>query len=295
MKEIERILKDYVLIEGDILVHKEKLGTDACYETNFWTNGIIPYEFNPNVSQSNQNQAIAAMAIWEEAANLDFIPRNGHSNYVHIFSTHGGDSTNFSYVGMQGGRQLIGIFSWWHKFIIVHELCHALGFYHEQSRVNRDNYVQINWDCIEEGKEPNFNKHSGAGHYGNYDFMSVMHYGGMAFYDPDKPNCTEPYSITVLPPNQAYQDSIGQRSRLSYLDQTTMSFVYPEPNWMFVDLTNGGPQSGTFIEPFQTFLMGALVIPPEGILWIQPGPYTGVGTYSKQMTIRAPLGNVILH
>lgn len=37
---------------------------------------------------------------------------------------------------------------------IEHEFFHALGFWHEQSRADRDDYVKIMWDLIKEGREP---------------------------------------------------------------------------------------------------------------------------------------------
>ena len=66
----------------------------------------------------------------------------------------------------------------------MHELMHAAGFWHEQSRADRDDYITINWSNIREGMEYNFLKydlrkidHLGA----EYDTCSVMHYGAYAF------------------------------------------------------------------------------------------------------------------
>ena len=66
----------------------------------------------------------------------------------------------------------------------MHELMHAAGFWHEQSRADRDDYITINWKNIQKGMEYNFLKydlrkidHLGA----QYDTCSVMHYGAYAF------------------------------------------------------------------------------------------------------------------
>lgn len=285
-----------MLIEGDILVPKDFFENKACYATNFWPNGIVYYEFDLNVNQVQAEAMLLAMAEWENVADLQFVVRTNQDDFIHIFSAAG----NFSQVGMVGGMQELGIINWDWKFIMAHELCHALGFYHEQSRADRDSYVQINPQCIdlsEEKLEINFGIHDDAGYYGYYDFLSVMHYRANAFYNPNLEDCTEPYSITVLPPYQEYQDLIGQRDSLTYLDKITMSFAYPDYWWRFVvwDPTVYGGGIGTFIMPFMSnniyFVVSVFLIQDE-VLWIQPGSYFGNGVYNKAVTLRAPLGNV---
>ncbi|CAF4189951.1 unnamed protein product, partial [Rotaria sordida] len=84
---------------------------------------------------------------------VQFRPRNVSDPYYIIFENGLGCS---SYVGQNPGRNInrtvtlqasgcLGIGT------IMHELLHALGFEHEQSRPDRDQYVTINWANIESG------------------------------------------------------------------------------------------------------------------------------------------------
>jgi uncharacterized membrane protein len=99
-------------------------------------------------------------------------------------------------------------------------------------------------------------------------------------------------TITVLPPHQAWQRLIGQRTHLSYLDRMVMSFLYSLPDWRFVYGASGEGGSGSFREPWGSVVTGIAGTPPGGTLWISPGTYTGAGKYTSPVTIRAPLSGV---
>ena len=43
--------------------------------------------------------------------------------------------------------------------IVIHELLHAVGFAHEQTRPDRDQYVTINYNNIQSGTESNFQRY----------------------------------------------------------------------------------------------------------------------------------------
>lgn len=60
----------------------------------------------------------------------------------------------WSYVGRQGGAQVLNLqlSACVYHGTIVHELIHTLGFYHQQSAIERDDWVSIHWENIEKGK-----------------------------------------------------------------------------------------------------------------------------------------------
>ena len=58
----------------------------------------------------------------------------------------------FSAIGRQGGKQRISVGEGCeYKGTVMHEMMHALGFFHEQSRTDRDNYIMVLWWNIAPG------------------------------------------------------------------------------------------------------------------------------------------------
>ncbi|KAK3701375.1 hypothetical protein QZH41_008744, partial [Actinostola sp. cb2023] len=113
----------------------------------------------------------AAIREWEMNSCLKFVRRTTENDYLDIFKGSGpGEGSPltpwrvpyldifkgsgcWSYVGRQGGRQQLSLADGcWHLGTIAHEIGHAMGFWHEQSRPDRDQFVTIVWDNIPESK-----------------------------------------------------------------------------------------------------------------------------------------------
>lgn len=62
--------------------------------------------------------------------------------------------------------------------VIVHELLHALGMYHEQCRYDRDNYVTVNYGNIVNGTANSEYRKETQNYFtmGSFDFNSIMLY-----------------------------------------------------------------------------------------------------------------------
>ncbi len=184
-----------------------------------WPDGLVYYDFDASISQLNRDRTRASMDLLEAKAGMVFSPRTNEPNYIHIIE----DGGNWSYVGMVGGSQPLSMYNWNSPFIICHELVHALGRLHQQSRSDRDNYIAVNVECIDPEKLYNYDICEQCPNYGEYDFESVMHYSQWGF----STGCP---TMTCLPGYEKYQDVMGQRDYLSEGDIETLQFMYGSPD-----------------------------------------------------------------
>lgn len=216
----------YVVVGDEVLPESAVSGgRDAVFNAVAWPGGIVPFTFNANVNAVNQGRVIRAMDEIEAVSGVTFVPWTTQPNQIAFNAA----AVNNSLVGMAGGVQVINLVSFNTKYIIVHEIMHALGFRHEQSRPNRNNFVTVNFANIanacgaaqNQSCANNFQIAAGATTVGAYDFLSIMHYGQFAF----AANGAIP-TITCNPPNQAFQNQIGNRNFMTALDAGGIAFRY---------------------------------------------------------------------
>lgn len=266
----------------------------------FWPNGRIPYSFDQAITATQQQSVLDAMKVWSEAAGVHFVSRSEEDGYIHITTSSRTNVSFYEGIGYDGGKHDLAIWEshWNVRSLLLHELGHALGFWHTQSRQDRDGYVRIESGHIEDGQADQFEIKAGTLGYGPYDFASIMHYRACAFSNcdtclQDDSNCR---TITVLPPySEQWQRKSGAASGISEMDRLTMSLIYAPATWTFVDVHSpGDPGQGTFFDPYRQLNTGEGAVPKHGTLVVQPGTYVVAEFHAKAMTIRAPLGGVTL-
>ncbi|MEZ6317506.1 MAG: M12 family metallopeptidase [Phycisphaerales bacterium] len=112
------------------------------------------------------------------------------------------------------------------RSVLIHEIMHALGFYHEHQRFDRDDYIEVFEENIEPRQLGQFTKPaSDDGDTGYYDYESIMHYGPTAFSANGQP------TMEVVPAFRArFGNVIGTATTLSRGDAAALRVLYGNPN-----------------------------------------------------------------
>ncbi|KAL1480719.1 hypothetical protein MTO96_050794, partial [Rhipicephalus appendiculatus] len=154
----------------------------------------------------------------ESKTCVRFVPRTTEIDYVTIFRGSG----CYSAIGRMGRAQPVSFgYGCLYKGTMVHELLHAVGFYHEHSRSDRDIYIDVFTENAKKDAVPQFEKLKPSKNrlLTPFDMESVMLYGSYAF-------ARAPGLVTMLTKDGGHLTEVYDKPGLSASDVIRVKKLY---------------------------------------------------------------------
>ncbi|XP_048463183.1 embryonic protein UVS.2-like isoform X3 [Rhincodon typus] len=177
----------------------------------------VPYIFRSSYNRAQRAVIAASMAEFEALTCVRFKYRTREMTYLEFIDGIG----CWSYVGP--GKQRAQEISLQKPHcvqigIIQHQLMHALGFYHENCRTDRDDYIEVKMENIQKDAKNNFKIQKSNNLVTAYDYTSIMHYGRYVF--------SKSPSLPTTVPKPDPNVEIGQHLGFSELDVLKINKLY---------------------------------------------------------------------
>ncbi|XP_055602364.1 astacin-like [Uranotaenia lowii] len=184
-----------IYYQGDIMLaptEKTRVSVSERYASRFWPGGRVPYEILGSFDEAQLKTIQEGMDMYKEHTCIRFVPKtDADTSWIKFLNN---DTGCYSYVGRQRNNQynLINLQTPTCLYAVgppVHEMMHAIGFYHEFTRPDRDDWISLNKSALvdELQEESDFNANFGkldpneVDLYGiAYNYGSVMHYSKYA-------------------------------------------------------------------------------------------------------------------
>ncbi|XP_077478972.1 low choriolytic enzyme [Stigmatopora argus] len=199
-------LMDDDVAEGDMLLLRDRNAVDKR-----WPSTRIPYWIDHSLV-SRKGDIEMGLRIISMRTCVSFHERTHEPDF--IFFKRGFGCA--SYVGFIGGEQDIHVDTTCQVGNIIHEVLHALGFYHEHTRSDRGKHITIVQENIMKGHKKNFRMQMGETFDLPYDLPSIMHYGSTFFSTNGNP------TIVARVKNK----QMGQRVAMTPIDVQRIRMLY---------------------------------------------------------------------
>lgn len=244
---------DSTYFSGDMIFSKQQIASLLTYGTRaaiaadttlYWPNKVIKYMIPTALFSPQEKQTIAAaLNDISNATHLTFVHSASAPHITKIIFEHSSDANSYSPIGRESSKYnsiKLGN-QGFEKRTVIHEVLHSLGFFHEHSRTDRDNYINILYNNIDPTFSYAFDTFIDKGlsgyNLGPFDFESIMLYGSYAFSINNQATITKKDGTRFSANNTSLSDG----------DIAGLNYIYgPKPILNTVEITaenNGDFQS----------------------------------------------------